>query len=207
MVTQRKRSKLSREAKKARAKVESLAPSEQRDFRRANRAAFQEMEDFDLRSENRQLLLEIANLHDAGWKRFSRRWLPRQSEGSVMKLRDELRAIWDGTLSAGDGSQILYRWLAVETWHHFEMSTPETKYLVLPWSPDLRTGRLLPDAWNLPARLVTATLEYFPLMRKCSNPDCAVPHFITKRKSQRFCERGECTRYAQNQYALKWWRE
>jgi hypothetical protein len=51
-------------------------------------------------------------------------------------------------------------------------------------------------------------LGYFNgVLRKCHNPDCAAPFFIARRRTQKFCELGPCTEYAQRQYALKWWRE
>jgi hypothetical protein len=41
----------------------------------------------------------------------------------------------------------------------------------------------------------------------CLNPDCLVPYFIKKRRTQKFCEEGECVVWAQRRYAKKWWRE
>jgi hypothetical protein len=201
MVTQRKPSKLSSEARKIRAKMESLAPSEQMDFYKANRAVFQELEEHEIRAFDRTLLLEVANLHDAGWQRFFRKWLPSLNEKSVYSLRDNLRAIWERKASVEQANSILTHWLVWTTKSH------SSEFLVFPWSPDIRTGRLLPNPRDLPVRLAMAVLEQFPRLAKCANPECVVPYFIGKRRSQRFCERGECTRYAQNQYALKWWRE
>ena len=201
MVTQRKAPKLSSEAKKIRAKMDSLDPSELMDFYKANRTVFQELEEHEIRSFDRTLLLDVANLHDAGWQRFFRKWLPGLSEKNVFTLRDSLRAIWERKASDEQITSVLTRWLVWNT----KSYSPE--YFVSPWTPDFRTGRLLPNWRDLPVRLVMAVLEHFPKLAKCANPDCVVPYFIAKRKSQRFCERGECTRYAQNQYALKWWRE
>ena len=39
----------------------------------------------------------------------------------------------------------------------------------------------------------------------CANPECPAPYFLRKRKDQKFCERGQCTVYAQRGYALGWW--
>ena len=39
----------------------------------------------------------------------------------------------------------------------------------------------------------------------CANPNCLVPYFVKKRKSQKLCEQGECVAWAQRQYSLKWW--
>lgn len=39
----------------------------------------------------------------------------------------------------------------------------------------------------------------------CANPECPARYFLRKRKDQKFCERGQCTVYAQRRYALGWW--
>jgi hypothetical protein len=39
----------------------------------------------------------------------------------------------------------------------------------------------------------------------CANPSCAAPYFLKRRKTQKFCEAGVCTAYAQRQYANSWW--
>jgi hypothetical protein len=41
----------------------------------------------------------------------------------------------------------------------------------------------------------------------CANPDCPAPYFLKHRKTQKFCDLGPCTEYAQRRYALKWWHE
>ena len=44
-------------------------------------------------------------------------------------------------------------------------------------------------------------------LQKCHNPDCPAPFFIARRRTQKFCELGPCTAYAQRQYSNKWWRD
>jgi hypothetical protein len=39
----------------------------------------------------------------------------------------------------------------------------------------------------------------------CENPDCPNPHFIRKRKTQKFCEAGPCVEYGARLRANKWW--
>jgi len=39
----------------------------------------------------------------------------------------------------------------------------------------------------------------------CANPDCHSPYFIRKRRTQKYCESGPCTEFAQRHYALNWW--
>jgi hypothetical protein len=43
----------------------------------------------------------------------------------------------------------------------------------------------------------------------CGNPDCLTRYYLKSRSDQKFCQsgKGECTAYAQRQYALKWWHE
>jgi len=39
----------------------------------------------------------------------------------------------------------------------------------------------------------------------CANPNCLSPFFLKKRRTQKFCDAGDCVAYAQRQYARKWW--
>lgn len=39
----------------------------------------------------------------------------------------------------------------------------------------------------------------------CARPDCPTPYFLKKRRTQRYCERGDCTNWAHEQSALRWW--
>jgi hypothetical protein len=39
----------------------------------------------------------------------------------------------------------------------------------------------------------------------CENPDCVAPYYLKKRRTQKICESGPCTAWAQRQYALNWW--
>lgn len=68
-------------------------------------------------------------------------------------------------------------------------------------------GRLDFGARNFPGQLVLAILENWPHMAVCGNPECPAPYFFAKRSTQRYCERGECTRYAVRKKALKWWKK
>jgi len=202
VVTQRKARKPSRRALQAKEKIRTLQTASDRlEFYKANRDAFQEIEAHEIRDYDRKLLLELANLRDDGWQRFSKRFPSDFKDRSMFELRNDLRLIWERTVSDKRSNSILDAWLRWST------QAREPSLVLLPWVPDIRTGRLLPDWQNLPARVVMAVLEHFQRFRKCGNPECAAPFFIAKRTSQRFCELGECTRYAQNQYALKWWKE
>jgi len=50
-----------------------------------------------------------------------------------------------------------------------------------------------------------AVLESAGRFARCQHPKCSLPLFVARRKGQKYCERGDCTAYAQSQYALKWW--
>jgi hypothetical protein len=39
----------------------------------------------------------------------------------------------------------------------------------------------------------------------CANPECLAPYYLKKRRTQKICESGPCTAWAQRQYALNWW--
>jgi hypothetical protein len=39
----------------------------------------------------------------------------------------------------------------------------------------------------------------------CENPECLAPYYLKKRRTQKICESGPCTAWAQRQYALNWW--
>lgn len=158
-------------------------------------------EDNDILTGDRALLLDIANLRDEGWARFFRQWAPNLTKEEIYLLRGAVRGIWERKRSEQDVNTQLFEWLRWST-----VNTPP-QFHVFPWMPDVRAGKLLPMVRDIPARLAMAVLQHYPRLAKCGNPDCVVPYFIVKRQSQKFCERGECTRYAQNQYALKWWRE
>lgn len=42
--------------------------------------------------------------------------------------------------------------------------------------------------------------------RYCSNPECAAPYFITKRKSQKYCS-DACSKPSQREFKRQWWAE
>jgi hypothetical protein len=71
----------------------------------------------------------------------------------------------------------------------------------------LMLGQLEFAAKNFPGQIVLAVLENWHRMAKCGNPECPAPFFFAKRSTQQYCERGECTRYAQRKKSRKWWGE
>ena len=71
----------------------------------------------------------------------------------------------------------------------------------------LATGRMEFDYKSFPGQFVTAILENWRRFAVCANPECEERYFFARRSTQRYCERGECTRYALRKKAKKWWTE
>jgi hypothetical protein len=71
------------------------------------------------------------------------------------------------------------------------------------------TGRLKITATNLWSLICILFLRDYGAGKigVCLNPDCPVPYFTKKRRTQKICEEGDCVAWAQRQYAIKWWRE
>ena len=71
---------------------------------------------------------------------------------------------------------------------------------------DARHGVLVvtKDLWTF-IRLLFLADHSEDKIAVCANPNCLVPYFVKKRKSQKLCEQGECVAWAQRQYSLRWW--
>jgi hypothetical protein len=174
---------------------ESLSPRKKKHFER-----------FMMNQVEVDLLLELANLHDAGVERFlqgpfSQR-APIQGWGalfseetvrSILEARNELRELWDASAAVTRKEEILTGWLR----------RGPADFLLPRWKG--RTLSLFPNYVNLRALLFMGIMHRSARFARCHNPDCPTPYFLARRKSQKFCERGACTAYAQRQYALKWW--
>jgi hypothetical protein len=153
---------------------------------------------------DRVKLVEIANLHDDGCSRFWHQWGPIYyaflSDAELLEIRDEVRAIWDPGEPDAEKQRILDAWLS------YRLGWPSVKYgSDSPIWVDWRYRRVLPNPFNLRAGLAIALVENASRLAHCTNPECAAPYFLAKRRSQKFCERGECTSFAQRQYSLAWW--
>jgi hypothetical protein len=155
--------------------------------------------DFGFRSLMQSLLVELANLHDDGherlWASRKRLWadlFKRESRDELIELRDEVRQLWDSKTDISDKNQILVKWLQPK----------DDKVAII---ARFEIGAIQPNPFNLRAMLAVAVLERVTRLAHCHNPSCPVPYFISKRKNQKYCERGDCTAFAQRQYALDWW--
>ena len=174
---------------------ESLPPGKKKHF-----------EHFMMNKAEESLLLELANLHDNGVPRFlegphltnqpMRMWkelFGSETESSILEARNELRELWGANTPATRKEEILTRWLR----------RGPTDFMVPRWKG--RAFILTPNYTNLRAFLFMAITHRSARFAHCHNPGCPAPYFLAKRRSQKFCERGDCTAYAQRKYALKWW--
>jgi hypothetical protein len=107
----------------------------------------------------------------------------------------DLRELWQSSMGIADKQRIVDAWL--------EAATKRTgRAGVNAW---LGRGRLEFDFRSFPGQFVLAILENWWRFHVCGNPECPARYFLAKRNTQRYCERGECTRYAQQRYSLNYW--
>jgi hypothetical protein len=176
---------------------ESLPPRKKKRFER-----------FMMSQAEERLLLELANLHDNGVLRFlggpylrneaTAAWkalFGRETESSILEARNELRELWEASAPATRKEEILTAWLR----------RGPADFLLPRWKG--RTLSLFPNYVNLRALLFIGILHRSARFARCQNPDCPAPYFLANRRSQKYCERGDCTAYAQRKYALKWWKD
>jgi hypothetical protein len=179
---------------------EKLSKGEFEGLTQSDQKAHLELIQYEVHIENERLLVELASLHDSGYARFKAQWgYDSYPEELVIGLRDYLRAIWKNEVDTRDVNKLLADWL-IDTGNLY-------LYRLYAFYPDVESGELIANSGNLKARVALSVLARYHRMQLCANPDCVVPFFLAKRATQKFCQRGECTRYAQNQYALRWWRE
>ena len=169
-----------------------------------------EMLQADTPRHGREVLVELANLRDDGCPRFWRlqSWVfPREPDADLLTLRNELRQVWNPNTPQVEKQRILDEWLAARPRRvpGFAGLTPRPWGSSDPWVADFRLRRIVPNPDSLRAILVSAVLEWSGRFAICGNPQCPVPYFVARREDQRYCERGDCTAYAQRQYALAWW--
>jgi hypothetical protein len=155
-----------------------------------------------LYSERKAMLIELANLHDNGFGRFRRMWgrrFFRVRQNDLFLLRDQLRRVWSPGTTLSERQRIL------GTWSQWQPQGFD-KVGFQAWFPSIPLRRLLPHYGNLHAQVVQGVLEHLEHLTYCGNPDCLAPYFIARRSDQKYCERGDCTRYAQRQFSLDWWK-
>jgi hypothetical protein len=177
-----------------------------------------------LRQFRKSLMLDLANLRDDGEQWF---WKQQGGKREILfrslpwyefqKVRDQLRCLWGAATPTHEKNEILYQWLQERSpirqmiqfkeerlGQLWESEVLQRKSALL---PVLEWGEIVPNPANLHAQLAFAVLEHAGKMALCQNPECPAGYFLAKRKTQKYCERGGCTAYAQQTYALKYWNE
>jgi len=177
------------------------------------------------RSDRDRLLTDLANLHDQGHEKFWawRRGLRERFWGHVpdeklTELRDQLRRVWNRDVLLKEKKAILTEWLQLGAcgdypFRIFRRASPaqisaqsSTARETPPFLLNFELGRIVPNPANFLTELTGAVLARYRGLAVCYNPWCAAPYFVAKRKTQKYCDRGDCTAFAQRQYALSWWR-
>ncbi|HEV2022314.1 MAG TPA: hypothetical protein VGQ94_07270 [Terriglobales bacterium] len=152
----------------------------------------------DLSRKRKGLIFELANMHEEGLGRFQKHFgsLFRQEPDVLLRnARRDLRRVWLHSTPVREKQRVVDAWLKAG------VARLENDGILAP----LAVGRVILDPRSFPMQLVAGILENWRRFRTCGNPQCPAPYFLAKRETQRYCERGECTAYAQQQYALKWW--
>jgi hypothetical protein len=163
--------------------------------------------------ETRKLLLhDLANMRDEAaipwfWRRRTGMFV--EPIVDVMGMRDELRGIWTGRQHYAQN--VLNKWLRwLPSKDHVEIHRrpiAEIPSAFMPFGCSLDARRLIPNYSSLRSMLIQGVFEHWGYFKTCSNPDCASPYFIAKRKDQTVCDSGVCKAEKQRQHALKWWTE
>jgi hypothetical protein len=148
------------------------------------------------------LLTDLANLHDRGHAKFwgwrgglRETMFGRETDAALLELRDQLRQVWDRQTPVEEKDRILLGWLRPgSTWKESTIV------------PRFAFGTIIPNPLHLRAQLAFSVVSRARRLARCHNPECPTPYFLGRRRDQKFCERGDCTAYAQRQYALNWWK-
>ncbi len=115
---------------------------------------------------------------------------PLWAEAETFEYAQRLRQVWV------DAEESRFRAAEATLNEIFKASDPLQKETF---------GHLEFGADNFPGQIVLAILENWTDMAVCVNPDCPERYFLAKRSTQRYCERGECTKYGLRKKAKKWW--
>ena len=144
----------------------------------------------------KRLLLELANLRDDGIGRFRKlnaSRFPYEEDAFLVNCRNALRKAWS---APKEEKQDFVDNLV----HHSAI-----KYGIASFIAPITAGRLTAAPQHFFSQLAVAILENWRSFAICGNPECGARYFLAKRKTQKYCERGVCTDYAQRRYALDYW--
>lgn len=160
------------------------------------------VEHWQMAPDLQSILLKAPNLTEEErqrWTASGRKFEIAVSESDVQvakAMQSLLRDAWNGTP------------LAIELIEHGDSHHAQREAL---GPPRLAVATLKPgvavyakDMWSFIR--IAFLLDYERgRVKVCGNPNCPVPYFLAKRRDQRICERGDCTAWAQRQWALNWW--
>ena len=152
----------------------------------------------------RQLLLKrLANLPTShrALQRLMEEFEP-ETPTLLENAQKDLQKIWPKSTPLAVKQSVVDAWLIAATKRLFAGVSASAGLRAR-----LATGSLEFDYKSFPGQFVTAILENWRRFAVCANPECEERYFFAKRSTQRYCERGECTRYALRKKAKKWWTE
>jgi hypothetical protein len=145
----------------------------------------------------KRLLLQLANLRDDGIERFRKRIIgtrfPYEADVFWKNYRNALREVWRQPAVTAQS-------FVDDLIHHSVIEFGNVGFI-----GPIADGRLTAAPQNFQGQLAVAVLENWRLFAYCGNPECPAHYFLAKRRTQKYCERGSCTAYAQRRYALSWW--
>jgi hypothetical protein len=145
--------------------------------------------------------LTQTELTDLGRVNRIRFW--KMSDVEIIKLRDELRSLWNAvSVRSEDAQRAIAHWL---DWRPSRNEVGQERYS--PFFPSLELGRIVMDVRNLHAQMAQAVLDEAKYMKVCGNPDCSNRYFVASRTDSKYCEQGECTRYGQKVASRESWRK
>lgn len=152
--------------------------------------------DSEMSAFRRKLLIELANLDTSHRKiQTTLELFEGENNAMIASAQRDLRAIWPRSVPVLDKQRVVDAWLAA--------TKRAGRAGINAW---LGRGRLEFDFRSFPGQFVMAILENWWRFQVCANPECAASYFLAKRNTQRYCERGECTRYANQRYARTYWK-
>jgi hypothetical protein len=125
------------------------------------------------------------------------------SDGDLLRLRDELRAVWRGaSVHSYEAEETIAHWLQ---WTPSREEVGQKRYS--PFSPSLELGRIVMDVKNLHVQIAQAVLDHTKYLKICGNPGCVNPCFVARRVDQKYCEAGGCTDYGHQVAAREHYRK
>lgn len=182
------------------------------------------------RFELRFVLLQLANMPDSGGVRFRGLYskhpplYQRYSDRELLKMRDELRLVWEADAEPGKPPDLRLFRSYVEGSHMDSLQQGiaegpreapvqkvicdmwlrrERQPVAVIWTKQAR--KIMPVDECLPAVLAWSCVHYAGNLKICQNPDCETPYFISKRKDQKYCS-GQCAAPAKREAKRRWWR-